>query len=351
MLDIAEFIMGSLPQASPAELRIFATSLPSHPLVDQLAGVIDADLVLKSSPSGSPSLITRENFNAKAATQRYSQEFLTGFEAKLKALQQEPDAVRSRREFLLIEFLQKIARFNVYNDKEFRPAFADLPGLNEGHVLVEAYENSLSFRFASYVTTKLRRRAFEELSSGAVYNFPNGEDSSASHLSVRATTSPQRMEPIKIKGEQRSGNDQVAVPAPTLPLRSASDASTQMAGLTDGRDSPAGSEGKVPPPALSGQAQTQWPTTTKGDRSNWESGSNWSSDADSFAPEAGVSTLWVGNFKDETTLEDLKGFFRSISFVRIRLSKNSPDKRPCAYVDILEEDMERALRLSGEVCE
>ncbi|KAJ3214408.1 hypothetical protein HDU67_001695 [Dinochytrium kinnereticum] len=86
------------------------------------------------------------------------------------------------------------------------------------------------------------------------------------------------------------------------------------------------------------------------DKDNWDYASLSSDDSDDFPSEGsvGVSTLWVGNIPEEASEHDLKVYFRSVPVIRIRLSKKRPDKRPCAYVDVREEDMDRALRLSGE---
>ncbi|KAI8853664.1 hypothetical protein BC829DRAFT_274986 [Chytridium lagenaria] len=86
------------------------------------------------------------------------------------------------------------------------------------------------------------------------------------------------------------------------------------------------------------------------DRDNWDYASMSSDDSEDVPIEcgAGISTLWVGNIPEEATEHDLRVYFRSVPIVKIRLSKKRPDKRPCAYVDVREEDMDRALRLSGE---
>ncbi|KAJ3098686.1 hypothetical protein HDU97_003803 [Phlyctochytrium planicorne] len=86
------------------------------------------------------------------------------------------------------------------------------------------------------------------------------------------------------------------------------------------------------------------------DKENWDYASVSSDDSEDIPADsgAGVATLWVGNIPEEATEHDLKVYFRSVPIIRIRLSKKRPDKRPCAYVDVREEDMDRALRLSGE---
>ncbi|KAI8803553.1 hypothetical protein BJ742DRAFT_777162 [Cladochytrium replicatum] len=60
-------------------------------------------------------------------------------------------------------------------------------------------------------------------------------------------------------------------------------------------------------------------------------------------------TVWVGNLPEDVTEEDVRGFFRGIQLMRVKVSAKRSDKRPCAYIDIADaENLERALRLSGE---
>lgn len=60
--------------------------------------------------------------------------------------------------------------------------------------------------------------------------------------------------------------------------------------------------------------------------------------------------VWVGNLPESVTEADLAAFFTSVpSIVRIKLTTNRPDKRPCAFLSVGDTDsLEAALRLCGE---
>ncbi|KAJ3034840.1 hypothetical protein HDV00_004603 [Rhizophlyctis rosea] len=81
-------------------------------------------------------------------------------------------------------------------------------------------------------------------------------------------------------------------------------------------------------------------------------GDNFSACSDdtsgSFEPSPGM-VVWVGNLPDGTTEEELRVHFRNVPVLRIRLSDDEPDKRPCAYVDVEDQfALDKVLKLSGE---
>ncbi|KAJ3381751.1 hypothetical protein HDU92_005144, partial [Lobulomyces angularis] len=80
------------------------------------------------------------------------------------------------------------------------------------------------------------------------------------------------------------------------------------------------------------------------------SGSSWETATDSsgFDSENGI-TIWVGNLPEVVNETDIRNFFRNIPILRIKMTTNRPDKRPCAFVDVADTDaLEAALRLGGE---
>ncbi|KAJ1566695.1 hypothetical protein HK405_008803, partial [Cladochytrium tenue] len=255
MLDMADFVARSTSLSATNELRIVATSLPEHPLLSQIAGYLDADLVIRPSEAGQVMVASSSRLSAAIAI-----------------------AVKPRQRMLAL-----------------------IP------------DNNFTGRAAGLETPALSPKAegdFKKPDPNATSD-SLWADAPRTGWSVHETS---QAAPVMPKSES----------ATAISSRASPDAGSFVSTATT----------------------DVWAAPT----SRWdkESVSDMSSEPDLFIPEAGVSTVWVGNFKDETTIEDLKGFFRGIPYICIRLSKNCPDRRPCAYVDIFEEDMDRALRLSGE---
>ncbi|KAI8809463.1 hypothetical protein BJ742DRAFT_771272 [Cladochytrium replicatum] len=100
----------------------------------------------------------------------------------------------------------------------------------------------------------------------------------------------------------------------------------------------------VSAPALVPETST-WDDTRSEDSTTSSSGTSHHGLPDSVPR----MTIWVGNLPEDVTEEDLRGFFRGIQLMRVKVSGKRSDKRPCAYIDISDaENLEKALRLSGE---
>ncbi|KAJ1567066.1 hypothetical protein HK405_007306, partial [Cladochytrium tenue] len=313
MLDMADFVARSTSLSATNELRIVATSLPEHPLLSQIAGYLDADLVIRPSEAGQ--VMVASSSRSSAAIGQCAPLSLK-FESQASAVRQDKNANLSRRDMLLLDLAEKIWKYDSRSDRQCNPTVIELPS-----IAVKPRQKMLALIPDSNFTGHAAGLETPALSPKAEGDFkkpgPNATtdslwaDAPRTGWSVHETS---QAAPVMPKAES----------ATAIPSRASPDAGSFVSTATT----------------------DVWAAPV----SRWdkESVSDMSSEPDIFIPEAGVSTIWVGNFKDETTIEDLKGFFRGIPYLCIRLSKNCPDRRPCAYVDIFEGDMDRALRLSGE---